>query len=141
MKKKKNVSYNYFCHHYRTLSIQLLFSFHHFPFHSFAANFMLSYIKYMCGCYLVEQYQLTLKIILRRFIIWSMEVLIIFYLIFFGILPLIFHYSHTLQKKVLFLNFGKYIYTPKKQKKNKIIFSSFKNILEKELINVSLYFS
>lgn len=31
------------------------------------------------------------------------------YLIIFGLLPVIFHYSYSIQKKILFLNFGKYI--------------------------------
>ncbi|KAK2580674.1 hypothetical protein KPH14_007776 [Odynerus spinipes] len=38
-------------------------------------------------------------------LLWIMKVSIIVYLIVFGILPIIFHYSYTMQKKILFLNF------------------------------------
>ncbi|XP_043664887.1 lysophosphatidylserine lipase ABHD12 isoform X1 [Vespula pensylvanica] len=38
-------------------------------------------------------------------LLWIMKVSILTYLILFGILPIIFHYSYTVQKKILFLNF------------------------------------
>ena len=41
-----------------------------------------------------------------RFIFWAMKGTIVAYLILFGILPIIFHYSYTIQRKILFLNFG-----------------------------------
>lgn len=34
-----------------------------------------------------------------------MKVSILIYLIIFGVLPIIFHYSYTIQRKILFLNF------------------------------------
>lgn len=43
-----------------------------------------------------------------RCLLWIMKVSILTYLILFGILPIIFHYSYAVQKKILFLNFGKY---------------------------------
>lgn len=42
-----------------------------------------------------------------RYLFWMMKVSIIVYLIIFGLLPIIFHYSYTIQKKILFLNFRK----------------------------------
>ncbi|KAF7992028.1 hypothetical protein HCN44_001353 [Aphidius gifuensis] len=39
------------------------------------------------------------------FLLWIMKIIIVCYLIIFGILPLVFHYSYTIQKKILFLNF------------------------------------
>ncbi|XP_018374029.1 PREDICTED: monoacylglycerol lipase ABHD12 isoform X1 [Trachymyrmex cornetzi] len=36
---------------------------------------------------------------------WTMRTSVLIYLIIFGLLPVIFHYSYTLQKKILFLNF------------------------------------
>ncbi|XP_076751516.1 lysophosphatidylserine lipase ABHD12 isoform X2 [Xylocopa sonorina] len=42
---------------------------------------------------------------LIRYLFWAMKVSIITYLIIFGLLPIIFHYSYTIQKKILFLNF------------------------------------
>ncbi|XP_043282748.1 lysophosphatidylserine lipase ABHD12 isoform X3 [Venturia canescens] len=38
-------------------------------------------------------------------ILWIMKTTIIAYLVIFGLLPLIFHYSSTIQRKILFLNF------------------------------------
>ncbi|XP_043503490.1 lysophosphatidylserine lipase ABHD12 isoform X1 [Polistes fuscatus] len=36
---------------------------------------------------------------------WIIKISIVTYIILFGILPLIFHYSYTVQRKILFLNF------------------------------------
>lgn len=41
---------------------------------------------------------------LTRYLLWVMKISIITYLIIFGLLPIIFHYSYTIQKKILFLN-------------------------------------
>ncbi|XP_063995762.1 lysophosphatidylserine lipase ABHD12 isoform X1 [Diachasmimorpha longicaudata] len=38
-------------------------------------------------------------------VLWTAKVMIVTYLIIFGICPLIFHYSYAFQRKVLFLNF------------------------------------
>lgn len=38
-------------------------------------------------------------------LLWALKVSIITYLVIFGILPIVFHYSYTVQKKILFLNF------------------------------------
>ncbi|KOC68408.1 Monoacylglycerol lipase ABHD12, partial [Habropoda laboriosa] len=43
-------------------------------------------------------------IVYCRFFIPTMKISIIVYLVIFGVLPLIFHYSYTIQKKILFLN-------------------------------------
>ncbi|KZC04183.1 Monoacylglycerol lipase ABHD12 [Dufourea novaeangliae] len=40
-----------------------------------------------------------------RYLFWIMKVSIITYLVIFGLLPIIFHYSYTIQKRILFLNF------------------------------------
>ncbi|XP_078034317.1 lysophosphatidylserine lipase ABHD12 isoform X1 [Augochlora pura] len=39
------------------------------------------------------------------YLFWVIKASIITYLIIFGLLPIIFHYSYTIQKKILFLNF------------------------------------
>ncbi|XP_076279866.1 lysophosphatidylserine lipase ABHD12 isoform X2 [Lasioglossum baleicum] len=44
----------------------------------------------------------------REYLFWMMKASIITYLIIFGLLPLIFHYSYTIQRKILFLNFLKW---------------------------------
>lgn len=38
-------------------------------------------------------------------LIWTMKASALIYLIIFGLLPVIFHYSYSIQKKILFLNF------------------------------------
>ncbi|XP_011152504.1 monoacylglycerol lipase ABHD12 isoform X3 [Harpegnathos saltator] len=40
-----------------------------------------------------------------RCLIWTMKISAVTYLILVGLLPIIFHYSYTIQKKILFLNF------------------------------------
>ncbi|XP_024942158.1 monoacylglycerol lipase ABHD12 isoform X2 [Cephus cinctus] len=43
-------------------------------------------------------------------LLWTMKVSIVLYLVIFGLLPLIFHYSYDIQRKILFLNF---VYWPR----------------------------
>ena len=50
---------------------------------------------------------IILKYIHYRYLFWIMKVSIFTYLVIFGLLPIIFHYSYAFQKKILFLNFGK----------------------------------
>ncbi|XP_032685756.1 lysophosphatidylserine lipase ABHD12 isoform X2 [Odontomachus brunneus] len=50
-------------------------------------------------------YWLLRKRFLKRFLIWTMKISAVTYLILAGLLPIIFHYSYTIQKKLLFLNF------------------------------------
>ncbi|KAL0128664.1 hypothetical protein PUN28_003798 [Cardiocondyla obscurior] len=50
-------------------------------------------------------YWLPKKRFVRRCLTWTMKISIMVYLIIFGLLPVIFHYSYTFQKKILFLNF------------------------------------
>ncbi|XP_029038033.1 lysophosphatidylserine lipase ABHD12 isoform X2 [Osmia bicornis bicornis] len=48
-------------------------------------------------------HQTTIRLI--RHLIWVMAVTIIIYFVIFGLLPVIFHYSCTIQRKILFSNF------------------------------------
>ncbi|KAG7201126.1 hypothetical protein KM043_003920 [Ampulex compressa] len=50
-------------------------------------------------------YWLPKKRFKKRFIFWIIKISLFTYLVIFGLLPLIFHYSYTVQKKILFLNF------------------------------------
>ncbi|XP_046752253.1 lysophosphatidylserine lipase ABHD12 isoform X3 [Diprion similis] len=50
-------------------------------------------------------YWLPKRRFIKRCLLWAMKVSIVTYLIVFGILPLVFHYSYTIQRKILFLNF------------------------------------
>ncbi|XP_020709620.1 lysophosphatidylserine lipase ABHD12 isoform X3 [Athalia rosae] len=50
-------------------------------------------------------YWLPKKRFIKRFFLWAVKVSVVTYLVVFGILPLIFHYSYAIQKKILFLNF------------------------------------
>ncbi|XP_031832490.1 lysophosphatidylserine lipase ABHD12 isoform X2 [Nomia melanderi] len=50
-------------------------------------------------------YWLPKKRFKKRYLFWMMKASIITYLVIFGLLPIIFHYSYSLQKKILFLNF------------------------------------
>ncbi|XP_066603801.1 lysophosphatidylserine lipase ABHD12 isoform X2 [Prorops nasuta] len=38
-------------------------------------------------------------------VLWILKIAVILYLIIFGLLPLVFHYSYSIQRKILFLNF------------------------------------
>ncbi|XP_012276941.1 monoacylglycerol lipase ABHD12 isoform X2 [Orussus abietinus] len=50
-------------------------------------------------------YCLPKKRFMKRFLLWTLKIVVLTYLIVFGILPLIFHYSYVIQRKILFLNF------------------------------------
>ncbi|XP_033220042.1 lysophosphatidylserine lipase ABHD12 isoform X2 [Belonocnema kinseyi] len=39
------------------------------------------------------------------FLLWTIQTSIIVYVVLFGLLPMVFHYSFTMQRKILFLNF------------------------------------
>ncbi|XP_012229314.1 lysophosphatidylserine lipase ABHD12 isoform X2 [Linepithema humile] len=50
-------------------------------------------------------YWLPKKRFVIRNLVWSMKASALLYLVLFGLLPVIFHYSYTIQRKILFLNF------------------------------------
>ncbi|XP_011299953.1 monoacylglycerol lipase ABHD12 isoform X2 [Fopius arisanus] len=50
-------------------------------------------------------YWMFKKGFIKRVILWTAKVIIVTYLIVFGLCPLIFHYSYGFQRKILFLNF------------------------------------